>query len=169
MLSKREIFSVGTVVKIRYENDCKDTVAVIVGHLSLSKQMQCHYDYICVEYPFGIERSLLYINHSDIFETLFCFADYNELHSKWMERKYGDYLAYYKHYRAELRPDMNEIRKRNIRSKNLIDRYTSKFRIIISVISILTAIGIGITAFLTRQWLAVPGAVLFAFVGIAVN
>ena len=106
MLSKREIMSVGTIVRIRYENDCKDTLAVIVGHLSLSKQMQCHYDYICVEYPFGIERGILYVNHTDILEKLHYFLDYDELHSKWMERKYGDYLVYYKYYRANLRSDI---------------------------------------------------------------
>lgn len=39
MLSKREIMSVGTIVRIRYENDGKDNLAVIVGYLSLSKQM----------------------------------------------------------------------------------------------------------------------------------
>ena len=79
MLSKREIMSVGTIVRIRYENDCKDTLAVIVGHLSLSKQMQCHYDYICVEYPFGIERGILYVNHSDILEKLHYFLDYDDI------------------------------------------------------------------------------------------
>ena len=121
MLSKREIMSVGTIVRIRYENDCKDTLAVIVGHLSLSKQMQCHYDYICVEYPFGIERGILYVNHTDILEKLHYFLDYDELHSKWMERKYGDFLVYYKYYRADLRSDMNDIRKQIFNAKNRLD------------------------------------------------
>lgn len=165
MLSKREILSIGTLVRIRYDDDNKDTFAVIVGHLTLSKQMKCHYDYICVEYPYGIEKGIFYINHSDILETLYHCTDYDDLHSKWMERKYGDYLAYYKYYRVDLRPDKNEMRKRYIRAKNLVDYYTPKFRIIISVINILIAIGIGLTAFFTKQWLAVPGAVLFFIAG----
>ena len=132
MLSKREIMSVGTIVRIRYENDCKDTLAVIVGHLSLSKQMQCHYDYICVEYPFGIERGILYVNHSDILEKLHYFLDYDELHLKWMERKYGDFLVYYKYYRADLRSDMNDIRKQIFNAKNRLDNYALKLKNFIS-------------------------------------
>lgn len=166
MLSKREIMSVGTIVRIRYENDGKDTLAVIVGHLSLSKQMKCHYDYICVEYPYGIEKGIFYINHSDILETLYHCTDYQELHCKWMERKYGDYLAYYKHYRVDLRPDKNEMRKRHIAAKNLVDYYTPKLKNIIGIISVLIGIGIGITALFTHQWLAVPGAVIFVLVAV---
>lgn len=166
MLSKREIMSVGTIVRIRDENDCKDTLAVIVGHLSLSKQMQCHYDYICVEYPFGIERGILYVNHSDILEKLHYFLDYDELHSKWMERKYGDYLVYYKYYRADLRSDMNDIRKQIFNAKNRLDNYALKLKNFISLICAITGIGIGITAFLTHQWLAVPGAVIFVLVAV---
>ena len=134
MLSKREIMSVGTIVRIRYENDCKDTLAVIVGHLSLSKQMQCPYDYICVEYPFVIERGILYVNHTDILEKLHYFLDYDELHSKWMERKYGDYLVYYKYYRADLRSDMNDIRKQILNAKNRLDNYALKLKNFISLI-----------------------------------
>lgn len=169
MLSKREILSIGTVVRIRYENDGKDTLAVIVGHLTLSKRMKCHYDYICVEYPYGIEKGIFYINHADILETLYYCTDYEDLHSKWMERKYGDYLAYYKYYQVDLRPDKNEMRKRSIEAKNLVDYYTPKFKIITGIISILIGIGIGIAAVLTHQWLAVPGAVLFAIIGLFVG
>ena len=100
---------------------------------------------------------------------LYHCTDYDDLHSKWMERKYGDYLAYYKHYRVDLRPDKNEMRKRHIAAKNLVDYYTPKLKNTISIISVLIGIGIGITALFTHQWLAVPGAVLFAIVGIFVN
>ena len=86
-----------------------------------------------------------------------------------MERKYGDYLAYYKHYRVDLRPDKSEMRKRHIKAKNLVDYYTPKLKNIVSIISLLIGIGIGITAFFTHQWLAVPGAVLFAIIGLIIR
>ena len=117
-------------------------------------------------YPFGIERCILYVNHSDILEKLHYFLDYDELHSKWMERKYGDYLVYYKYYRADLRSDMNDIRKQIFNAKNRLDNYALKLKNFISLICAITGIGIGITAFLTQQWLAVPGAVIFVLVAV---
>ena len=165
MLGKREILQIGTIVKVRYENDSKDTYAVIVGHLTLTEQMQCHYDYICVEFPYGIERGVFYINHTDILETLYHCADHEKLHENWMERKYGEYLAYYKQYRPDLRPDMNEIKKRKVLAEETLGHFATKQKAITLTATIITAIGIGITAFLTKQWIAVPGALLFSVMG----
>ena len=47
--------------------------------------------------------------------------------------------------------------------------YTPKFKNTVGIISILIGIGIGITAFFTHQWLAVPGAVLFAIIGLFIK
>lgn len=86
-----------------------------------------------------------------------------------MERKYGEYLAYYKHYRVDLRPDMNEIRKRKVVAENMVSHHTKKQKAIIMAITISITIGIGLTALFTKQWLAVPGAVLFFIAGRVVD
>ena len=78
----------------------------------------------------------------------------------------GHYLVYYKYYRADLRSDMNDIRKQIFNAKNRLDNYTLKLINLISLICAITGIGIGITAFLTHQWLAVPGAVVFVLVAV---
>ena len=165
MLMKHQILAVGTMAKIKFEKEQQKTFVVIIGHLTLSKKMKCHFDYVCVEYPYGIENDIMYINHEDIIEVLYCPDDYENRNQKWIERKYGEHLAYYKHYHYELRPDKEEIRERITISDNLIKKHNNKGTIITIGIIMLLTLGIGITALFTKQWLVLPGAILFTVLG----
>lgn len=165
MLSKTSILAIGSIVKVYFKDDENETIAVIVGHLTISGDIRCHYDYICVEFPFGIEKGLLYINHPDITSVLYSCPDHDGLHSRWMERKYGDYLGYYKHYRVDLRPDICEMRHQVAMAENTLNRYIKQKSVIKWSVLIISSIGIGITAYITKQWWIVPGALFIGSVG----
>lgn len=165
MLSKASVLAIGSIVKVYFKEDENETVVVIVGHLTLSGDTRCHYDYICIEFPGGIEKGLLYINHPDITDVLYSCPDHGGMHSKWMERKYGDYLGYYNHYCADSRPDISDMRHSIAMSENIVKRYKRKKQLIMWTVFIISIIGIGITAFITKQWLAVPGALFLGVLG----
>lgn len=54
----------------RNSDEGKHTIAVIMGHLTLRRDMISRYDYTCVEYPCGIENGLFYVNQEDIIEVI---------------------------------------------------------------------------------------------------
>ena len=77
MLAKAEVLPIGSIVSVKFADEDQEMLAMIVGHLSLVKRHRCHYDYICVEYPSGVEQSIFYINQPDIVEILHRTDDYD--------------------------------------------------------------------------------------------
>lgn len=72
MLKKDQILPIGSLVTVFFKSDGgKETIALIVGHLTMQKHMISRYDYTCVAAPAGIEDGLFYINHSGYFAASF--------------------------------------------------------------------------------------------------
>ncbi len=166
MLQKNQILPIGSVVTVRFACEVgRETVAVIVGHLTLRNDRKCYFDYACVEYPAGIEEGLFYINEPDIVSVLYRANDTGQMHENWMERKYAEYQAYYRQYRPDLRPSIDDVR---MKTKNAggISRHLKQMRLARRwVCAIGFLIGTVLTAVLTRSWEAVTGAVLFFITG----
>lgn len=166
MLQKNQVLPIGSVVTVRFTSDVgRETVAVIVGHLTLRRDRKCCFDYACVEYPAGIEDGLFYINEPDIVSVLYQANDTGQMHEKWMERKYAEYQAYYRQYRPDLRPSIDDVR---MKTKNAggISRHLKRIRLARRwVCAIGFLIGTVLTAVLTKSWEAVTGAVLFFITG----
>ena len=126
MKDKNEILQIGSIVSVCVESE-KGTLTelMIIGHLCLRKKFICHYDYVCVPYPFGIEDSICYINDSDIVRVVSCcplnLEDEKQL--KWSLRKQAEYMAYYNNYKVSNRPnDKNENEKQFI----LVNEFAQK-------------------------------------------
>ncbi len=166
MLQKNQILPIGSVVTVRFACEVgRETVAVIVGHLTLRNDRKCYFDYACVEYPAGIEEGLFYINEPDIVSVLYRANDTGQMHENWMERKYAEYQAYYRQYRPDLRPSIDDVR---MKTKNAggISRHLKQMRLARRWVCALgVLIGTVLTAVLTRSWEAVTGAVLFFITG----
>ena len=110
MLERNQILPVGSLITIRHETDKgKETVCVVVGHLTLRREIISRFDYTCVKFPQGVEDGLIYVNHDDIVNIIYRASDYDELNETWMNRKYAEYVAYYKHYGEYQRPDIDKI------------------------------------------------------------
>lgn len=170
MLKKEQILPIGSVVAVRFDEDVgRDTGQltpfVIVGHLTLRKGRKCCYDYMCVEYPSGMDDGLVYINHDDIANVLWRSTDFDELHAKWMECKYAEYVSYYKNYHSELRPDINTMREKSRKTGALLRRCEQINNIKRWMCAGVILIGAVLTAILTKSWYVVTGAILFAFFG----
>lgn len=112
MLTKNHVLPIGSVIAVRFNSDeGKHTIAVIIGHLTLRRDMVSRYDYTCVEYPCGVENGLFYVNQEDIIDVIHRTPDHDNLHMDWMEVKYAEYLAYYRHYDPDGRPDIDSLRQ----------------------------------------------------------
>lgn len=165
MLKKQEILSIGSIVRIHFENDEKDTIAVIIGHLSLTKRFKCHYDYICVEHPYGLERGIFYINHTDIIEIIENCKNNNAQHSNWMERKYPEYMAYYNQYNHDERPDKDSLREQFANAEEYLTAKQHKgLKIILNII-----IGIMLFAMTVFDWRIGIGADISFIVGVLIG
>lgn len=165
MLKKQEILSIGSIVRIHFENDEKDTIAVIIGHLSLTKRFKCHYDYICVEHPYGLERGIFYINHTDIIEIIENCKNNNAQHSNWMERKYPEYMAYYNQYNHDERPDKDSLREQFANAEEYLTAKQHKgLKIILNII-----IGIMLFALTVFDWRIGIGADISFIVGVLIG
>ncbi len=166
MLQKNQVLPIGSVVTVRFKSDVgRETVAVIVGHLTLRNDRKCCFDYACVEYPAGIEDGLFYINEPDIVSVLYQANDTGQMHEKWMERKYAEYQAYYRQYRPDLRPSIDDVRTKT-KNAGGISRHLKRIRLTRRwVCAIGFLIGTVLTAVLTKSWEAVTGAVLFFITG----
>lgn len=89
MLKKDQILPIGSLVTVFFKSDGgKETIALIVGHLTMQKHMISRYDYTCVAAPAGIEDGLFYINHSDICSVLHRPSGADYFPENWLERKY---------------------------------------------------------------------------------
>lgn len=165
MLKKQEVLSIGSVVRVHFKRDTKDTIAVIIGHLSLTPKFKCHYDYICVEHPYGLERGIFYINHTDIIEVVERCMDGNEHHSNWMERKYPEYTAYYNQYNHEERPDKDILREQFANADEYLTLKQHKgLKIILNII-----IGTVLFALTVFDWRIGIGADISFVVGILIG
>lgn len=165
MLEKKQVLPIGSVVSVEFAADeGKETIAVIVGHLTLLNSFKCCYDYICVEFPAGFEKGTFHINHSDIKRLIYCMDDHECKHEKWMERKYGEYMAYYNQYRSDLRPSIDELRYRKARVEDFLNRF-GKARKAIRIAAIFVFIvSVGISVWHLESLLPVPIA-LFCVLG----
>lgn len=162
MFEKKQMLPLGSKVTVCYALDGgTETVLVVVGHLSLRNKTACHYDYICVRYPDGIEGGIHYVNHSDIVRVI-CRADENnEAYIKWRDKKFIEYESYYNNYDTEKRADINTVRESVVRWQNEIDEHNGRtcIRKILNITAII--IGAGITVLLTRCWWMGLCAILF--------
>jgi len=165
MLAKAEVLPIGSIVSVKFADEDQEMLAMIVGHLSLVKRHRCHYDYICIEYPSGVERGIFYINQPDIIEIHHRTDDYDGLHSKMMERKYGEYIAFYKHYSPESRPSIDKMRQTIILSDNLFCSFKNIMRRVKYITILIFIISTVITAVVTQSIYAVIGAFVFAVLG----
>ncbi len=170
MLKKEQVLPIGSVVTVRFDDDVgrdtgQDTLCIIVGHLTLQKGRKCCYDYMCVEYPSGMDDGLFYINHDDIESVLWHSTDFDELHAHWMDRKYAEYVAYYKNYNSELRPSISEMRAKSKKAGALLHLCERYYNIKRWMCAGLFLVGAVLTGLLTKSWYAVAGAFLFAFIG----
>lgn len=157
MVEKGQVLPVGSIVTVKFDADMgRVTTALIVGHLSLLKPHKCFYDYICVEYPYGVEKGTFYINHADIICVSHRTDDSENKHEKWMERKYGEYLAYYNQYRFDVRPTIDELRRRKARAEDFQYKYFVIRRMMRIMASVVFALGIGISAWQLKSILPIP-------------
>ncbi len=166
MIEKTNVLPVGSMITVRFASEGgRETVAVIVGHLSLRKDRQCFYDYVCVEYPKGYENGVFYINHDDIASVVSAPDDVGNKHERWLERKYAEYKVYYSDYHPELRPDPEKARLSS-RIADLMYLRNKKIHIIKRIVCAIAGIaGAASIAFVTKSWEAACGAVLFYVVG----
>ncbi len=163
MLERNQILPVGSVITVRNTIDKgKEAVCVVVGHLTLRREMINRFDYTCVKFPQGVEDGLLYVNHEDIVNIIYRASDYDELNETWMNRKYAEYVAYYKHYGETQRPDIDKIRQNihQVEPPTQHKRYAAKMTILILTIS-----GAALLSVLSGTWMTFVGAALFVFAG----
>ena len=166
MLKKTQVLPIGSIVAVMFPSgNGEETIAVIIGHLTLKKDRQCFYDYACVEYPSGIENGVFYINEPDITRVISKAEDYEQKHKKWMERKYAEYTVYYSQYRSDLRPDIDKMRKMASGAEDTLHPIKRIHVIKRWICALLILIGAVLTAFATKSWEAVTGALFFAFIG----
>ncbi len=166
MMEKKKILPIGSVVSVKYAIDKgKETVHVIVGHLSLRKASLCHYDYICVLFPFGVEKGLYYINYTDIVSVINVPSFTDEIYEKWLEIKADEYDTYYKHYRYYERPDIDAMRKRVVQGRNIFDRKTEMKKAVGIICLGGITLGAAAVAFLAGEWESGVCAFLFALMG----
>ncbi len=167
MLERNQIFPVGSLITIRHETDKgKETVCVVVGHLTLRREIISRFDYTCVKFPQGVEDGLIYVNHDDIVNIIYRASDYDELNETWMNRKYAEYVAYYKHYGEYQRPDIDKIRQ-NIYQ---IDPPTRCKRFIAQITILLLSIsGAAVLSVLSGTWMTIVGAALFLLAGYCIK
>ncbi len=166
MIEKSNVLPVGSMITVRFASEGRDTVAVIVGHLSLRKDRQCFYDYVCVEYPKGYENGVFYINQENIATVISTPADLGNNYERWLERKFAEYKVYYSDYHPELRPDPEKARV----SSKIADRMylqNKKLRIVKRLIcTLIGIIGAAAIALVTESWEATCGAVLLYIFGL---
>ncbi len=166
MMEKKNILPIGSAVSVKYAVDGgKETVLIVVGHLSLRKDTLCFYDYICVPFPEGAAKGLCYINHDDVVRVIH-LQQYDSLdYSKWLERKYAEYEAYYKHYRFDERESIDEQRKRTVQGINAYERKREAKKVAGAICLGGIIIGAVAVAFLTKEWETAVCALLFAVMG----
>ena len=142
MLKKSQILPVGCVVTVLFKADQgKETFALIVGHLTLHNAFQCHHDYVCIYLPEGWERGTFYINHDDICRVCTNTGEYIGLHEKWIEKKYGDYMAYYANCNSEHRLTIDEMRRQKImvdERMKYVKKYHTVFRLGLFFVAVLS-------------------------------
>ncbi len=164
MLTRNQILPVGSVITVRQgKNPDEITVAVIIGHLTLRRNMINRFDYTCVRFPEGVEEGLVYVNNEDIEEILCRATDYDERHRDWLIRKYAEYKAYYEHYGELPRPDIDKIRQEMIPlepTQNHARRYGVRITMLILSLS-----GAALLSVLSGTYLTIIGAVLFMCAG----
>ena len=166
MFEKKQMLPIGSKVTVCYALDGgAETLLVIVGHLSLRNKTACHYDYICVRYPNGIERGIYYINHSDIVRVIYRADETDDAYIKWRDKKFIEYEAYYNNYDTENRVDIDTIRENVVYWQNEIDKDDGRTRIRKTLNIATVIIGAGITVLLTGCWWMGLCAILFGMFG----
>ncbi len=167
MLERSQILPVGSLITIRHETDKgKETVCVVVGHLTLRRDIISRFDYTCVKFPQGVEDGLIYVNHDDIVNTIHRASDYDELNEVWMNRKYAEYVAYYKHYGEFQRPEIDKIRQNIFQVDPPAKRKNFIAQITILIISIS---GAALLSVLSGTWMTSVGAALFMLAGYCIK
>jgi len=170
MLEKKQILPIGSHVTVRYAADGgKETLLLIVGHLSLQNATQCYYDYICVYEEFGIERGIVYINHTDIVRVVHRYDPADEAYERWLARKYPEYVAYYENGAPENRPDIDTMRAMMLgtRDRECKKNYINK--IARYACMGFCTLGVGLTVLLTKRWEMAVGALFFIFLGMGIK
>lgn len=166
MKYKKQILPIGSIITVCYEHEeGLETKLMVIGHLCLRKRFICHYDYVCVRCPYGLEDGLCYINVSDIVRVLCCPDVTDEKYRQWYERKHYEFMAYYRNYRPDREADINVMRENQIRWENLIDEKERTHKIIRITGITLLIVGTGLAVLLTECWWMGIGAILFAATG----
>lgn len=167
MLEKRSILPVGSMVTVTFAaNEGRETFAVIVGHLTLREPSLCHYDYICVEYPGGVECSSFFINDGDILRIVHRADDTGPGYEKWLQQKYREYQAYYSSGQDKNRMTIDEVRYRKLRAEDKLyqmAKYRKVRRVILPCVFVLS---VGISMWCTQSMLLLPIALFCAGLGI---
>ncbi len=153
MFEKKLMLPIGSKVTVHYALDGgTETVLVIVGHLSLRKRFESHYDYVCVLYPNGIEDGIRYINHSDIVRVIYDADKTDEAYIKWRDKKYIEYKVYYENYDPEKRVDIDTMRESIVDWQNKVEDTKERKRIGKAVIAAIIILGAGVTVLLSGSW-----------------
>lgn len=170
MLEKKQILPVGSRVTVRYAADGgKETLLLIVGHLSLQNATLCYYDYICVYDDIGIERGVVYINHTDIVRIIHRCDPSDEAYERWLARKYPEFVAYYKNGNPENRPDIDTIRAETLNARDREYRKNRIKKIARYACMGFCTLGVGLTILLTNRWEMAVGALFFVFLGMGIK
>lgn len=170
MLEKRQILPIGSAVAVCYRTDGgKETLLLIVGHLTLRREKVCLYDYVCVNYPQGIEDGLVYINHADIVRVLDPDELRGEAYDRWLARKYPEFVAYYENGNYENRPDIDTMRAMTLEARDRAYRKNRIKKIARYTCVGLCTLGVGLTVLLTNCWWMAVGALFFIFLGMGIK
>lgn len=165
MLKKDQILPIGSLVTVFFKSDGgKETIALIVGHLTMQKHMISRYDYTCVAAPAGIEDGLFYINHSDICSVLHRPSGADYFPENWLERKYAEYTAYYRNYDPAERPDIDTMRG-NLKAKfETLKNTKGRFRRFKKIIPIPFVCGALLAVIISDNKIIAAGAFLLAII-----
>ena len=170
MLEKKQILPIGSRVAVRYAADGgKETLLLILGHLSLKNATLCYYDYICVYEEFGIERGVVYINHTDIVCIVHRYDPSDEAYERWLARKYPEYVAYYENGNPENRLDIDTMRAMTLNARDREYRKNRIKKLARYTCMGFCTLGVGLTVLLTNRWEMAVGALFFIFFGMGMK
>ena len=153
MFEKKQMLPIGSKVTVRYALDGgTETVLVIVGHLSLRKKFESHYDYVCVLYPNGIEDGIRYINHTDIVSVIYDADKTDKAYIKWCDKKFIEYKVYYENYDPKKRINIDAMRESIVDWQNKAEDTKERKHIKKAVVAAIIIFGAGVTVLLSGNW-----------------
>ena len=117
----------------------------------------------------GIERSVVYINHTDIVRVIHRYDPSDEAYERWLAQKYPEYVAYYENGNPENRPDIDTMRAMTLNARDREYRKNKIKKLARYTCMGFCTLGVGLTILLTNRWEMAVGALFFIFLGMGMK